>query len=173
MYSIVKKSGGFVTVKSELGRGTTFDVYFPEAGEQAQPAAERSPERVASRGSGTVLVVEDEDALRGLARESLKLHGYQVLEASNGVQALELFGRYGKNIDLTITDVVMPQMSGVELVERLQQAAPQMRVLFMSGYSDRVDEIAKSNIPLLQKPFSPEQLLQAVAEMLRNGSRHG
>ncbi len=167
---IVKQSGGFITLTSEPGRGTTFEVFFPEA-EKAIPAI--TPEAVAARpvmkASETVLFVEDEDALRALGREALRMHGYSVLEAGNGRDALDVFAGHAYQVDVVVTDVVMPQLSGVDLIEKLRAKVPNLKVLFISGYTDRTDDIERSGFRLLQKPFTPEQLVKAVGETIRNG----
>ena len=168
---IVKQSGGFITLTTEPGRGTTFDVYLPEAECAVAPIA---PERVVSgpvvRGTETVLLVEDEDALRALGREALGMQGYNVIEAANGRDALDIFAAHANHVDVVVTDVVMPQLSGVDLVEKLRARVPELKVLFISGYTDRTDEIERSGYRLLHKPFSPDQLVKAVADTLRNGA---
>jgi CheY-like chemotaxis protein len=168
---IVKHSGGFITLTSEPGRGTTFDVYLPEAECAVAPIA---PERVVSgpimRGTETVLLVEDEDALRALGREALGMQGYIVIEAANGREALDIFAAHANHVDVVVTDVIMPQLSGVDLVEKLRARVPELKVLFISGYTDRTDEIERSGYRLLHKPFSPDQLVKAVADTLRNGA---
>src|SRR5439155_2284266 len=124
---------------SELGRGTSFKVYLPQIDEQVSAQAEQSGRRHTDDAHGweTVLLVEDEHAVRALAREVLRRHGYVVLEARHGVDALRLAERHRDDIHLMITDVVMPHMGGRELAERLVAARPKMRVLFMSGYTDQ------------------------------------
>jgi signal transduction histidine kinase/ActR/RegA family two-component response regulator len=169
---IVKQSGGFITLSSELGRGTTFDIFLPET---ERSAAAVLPERVAAspvaRGIETVLLVEDEDALRALGREALRMHGYNVLEAANGREAVEIFSAHAKSVNVVVSDVVMPLLSGVDLVEKLRARVPDLKVLFISGYTDRTDDIEQSGFRLLQKPFSPDQLVKAVTETLRNSAR--
>jgi signal transduction histidine kinase/CheY-like chemotaxis protein len=168
---IIKQSGGFITLATELERGTTFDIYLPEA-ERAVKAIsiEKSVGRPEQRGSETILLVEDEDALRALGREALRMRGYNVIEASNGRDALDIFVAYANQIDLVVTDVVMPQLSGVDLIEKLRVHGPDLKVLFISGYTDRIDEIERSGYRLLQKPFSPDQLVKAVTETLASGA---
>ncbi|MGH9524829.1 MAG: response regulator [Terriglobales bacterium] len=164
---IVKQAGGFIVLTSELGRGSTFDIYLPET-ERAASATSvaRTTGATAFRGAGVVLLVEDEDALRALGREALRMRGFEVLEARNGREGIEVFQANTGRVDLVVTDVVMPQLSGVDLVERLRTLDPKLKVLFISGYTDRIDEIEKSGARLLQKPFTPDQLSRAVTEVI-------
>jgi CheY-like chemotaxis protein len=155
-------------VRSAVGAGATFEIYLPqvevapdgeEHGEPARPAA----------GHETVLLVEDEDDVRALAREVLERQGYTVVEAPDGAQALSLFERDGGRIDLILTDVVMPRMSGRELVDRVRASRPTMPVLYMSGYTE--DAIVRhgvrdASLLLLSKPFGPADLVRKVREVL-------
>ena len=174
VYGIVKQSGGYIWVSSELGRGTMFKIYLPlVVGEQTVEAA-KPDEPVAEprQGSETVLVVEDEDPLRQLTREFLEINGYTVLEARNGPEAIKILERYKIPIQLLVTDVVMPEMSGLELVKRLTDVYPDMRVLYVSGYGD--DAIAHhgildTSVALLKKPFTRISLAQKVREVLDTG----
>ena len=163
---IVRKNGGFIRVQSQVGRGTTFSIFLPEA---AQAVAVRAPEaqglRMVRAASGTVLLVEDEEALRALARETLKLGGYTVIDAENGLDALAKLEQAG-SVDLVLSDVVMPRMGGIELAKKLRSDSPGVRILLMSGYSDRVQELEDNDLPLLQKPFTPEQLLRTIGSEL-------
>jgi DNA-binding NtrC family response regulator len=117
-------------------------------------------------GAHTVMLVEDEDALRALGREALRMQGYTVVEAANGRDALDIYTAHANHVDLVVTDVVMPQLSGVDLVDKLRSQAPGLKVLFISGYTDRTDEIEQSGYRLLQKPFSPDQLVKAVGDAI-------
>src|SRR5262249_5817553 len=136
VYGIVKQSGGYIWVNSEPGRGTIFKMYFPPAQSGVAAAAGDGRSDDSRRGGETVLLVEDEDAVRALAREVLRRQGYAVLEARHGVDALRIAERHADDIHLMITDVVMPHMSGRDLAQRLSAVRPRMKVLFMSGYSD-------------------------------------
>jgi PAS domain S-box-containing protein len=169
VYGFVKQSEGHIEVYSEPGRGTTFNVYLPRAGKNV--AAERPPaERAnAPEGHETVLLVEDEDAVRSLARRVLHSCGYTVLEASGGGEALLVAERHQSRIHLLLTDLVMPRMSGRELADLLREARPEARVLFMSGYTDEAvlrHGVLEANVSFLQKPFSPASLARKVREVL-------
>ena len=171
VYGIVKQSGGYIWVYSEPGHGTMFKVYFPPAEQRTSEAAAEHPGRRTSDGKQgweTVLLVEDEDAVRALAREVLRRHGYVVLEARHGVDALRIAERHGDDIHLMVTDIVMPHMSGRDLAERLSSARPGMKVLFMSGYTDHAlmhRELTPGSA-FLQKPFTPEGFARKVRSVL-------
>jgi two-component system cell cycle sensor histidine kinase/response regulator CckA len=169
VYGIVKQSGGYIWVYSEPGHGTTVKVYLPRvAGEtEPLPAAAQSPEL--RRGTETVLLVEDALPVRALARKSLQSFGYTVLDAGDGPAALELSARHAGGIDILVTDVVMPGMSGRELAERLAPTRPGMRVLYTSGYTDDAmvhQGVLHSGVAFLQKPFVPETLARKVRDVL-------
>ena len=121
-------------------------------------------------GEGTVLVVEDEEALRAIARDSLRLQGYTVLEATHGAEGLSVFQQVGGKFDLVLSDLVMPQLNGIDMVEKMRKVSPELKVLFMSGYSDRIDEVTNANFDFLPKPFTPDQLLKAVRAILAQGN---
>jgi signal transduction histidine kinase len=168
VYGIVKQSGGFIWVYSEVGHGTAFKIYLPEF---TGSLAELPPAEVllSPRGAETILIVEDEAAVRRMAARALAAQGYAVLEAANGAEALEVLARGGSPIDLVLTDVVMPLVNGRELSERLSVERPGLRVLFMSGYTD--DDIVRRGLlrpgsPFLQKPFMPGDLSRKVREVL-------
>jgi CheY-like chemotaxis protein len=172
-HGIVKQAGGNISFLSAPGQGSTFRVYLPRViGPQAPlpisiwtPAA-RTP---ASAGNETVLLVEDEETILRVAREALTALGYRVITASDGVRALELVKRTLEPIDLVITDVVMPQMGGRELVTRLLALQPGLRILFSSGYSENAisaDGILDEGINFLQKPYTPTMLARRVREAL-------
>jgi CheY-like chemotaxis protein len=167
VYGMVKQSGGYIWVESEPGAGTVFKVYLPPA-ESVMIA--RSPHRASDldkkQGWETVLLVEDEDAVRSLARAVLRRHGYTVLEARHGVDALRLAERHHDEIHLLLTDMVMPHMSGPELADRLSSVRPAMKVLFMSGYVDRTAVPDFASVSFLQKPFTPETLSRKVRLIL-------
>jgi len=169
VHGIVKQSGGHIQMYSELGVGTTFKIYLPS--EQRAAAGRKSHQGAARlrRGSETILLVEDEDAVRNLTRMILERSGYRVLEARNGGEALLLCERHKEPIQLLISDVVMPQMSGRPLADRLSSLQPAMKVLFMSGYTDDAilhHGVLEADTPFLHKPFSPDALVQKVREVL-------
>jgi len=169
VYGIVKQSGGSIWVYSELGKGTTFKLYFPRV-EGAR--TEMKPVRPdALRGAGeTVLVVEDSDALRNLVVQILARGGYRVVAARNGGEALLTCERFPGRIELLLTDVVMPQMGGRELANRLTQSCSEMKVLYMSGYTDSSithNGMLEAGVHFIQKPFNVEALLAKVREVLR------
>jgi two-component system cell cycle sensor histidine kinase/response regulator CckA len=168
VYGIVKQSGGYIWVNSEAGRGTMFKMYFPPAQSEVAAAAGDGRKDDARRGWETVLLVEDEDAVRALAREVLRRHGYAVLEARHGVDALRIAERHTDDIHLMITDVVMPHMSGRDLAQRLSVVRPHMKVLFMSGYTDHavVHRDLTPGTAFLEKPFTPDIFARKVRHVL-------
>jgi PAS domain S-box-containing protein len=170
VYGIVKQSGGFIWVYSESGQGATFKIYFPVVGEDALAAEPARASAKPANGSETILVVEDEDGVRGLVCHTLKTRGYHVLEAQGAEQALKLSEQHGKPIHLLLTDVVMPHTGGKELAKFLSALHPETKVLYMSGYTD--DAIVRRGIleegtAFLQKPFAPDALVRKVREVLR------
>lgn len=172
VYGIVKQSGGYIFVESEAEQGTTFNIYFPRLDQKKQELPEKEEDGELKPGEGTVLIVEDEEAVRNIASESLQAVGYQTIEASSGEEAINICREQGlDSIDLIITDVVMPQMSGYELANWILSERTEAKILYMSGYVD--DDIVKQAIfdegrPFLQKPFSPRYLAEKVAEVLNN-----
>lgn len=168
VFGIIKQSGGHITVYSEPNEGTTFRVYLPAVTAEGAPSRDDGPRPIVARGSETVLVVEDEDMVRRLACHALRAHGYTVLEARNGIEALVVFERR-PDIHLVVSDVVMPEMGGRQLNEQLQKIKPDQKVLFMSGHtSDAVlrHGVSESKSNFIQKPFSPTQLAKTVREIL-------
>ena len=169
VYGIVQQSGGRIEVESESGRGSTFRVYLPLTHESAEPPAPPAAPAAADGGDETVLLVEDEEAVRQLACRALQAQGYNVLEAGDGMAALTVCQRHLRSIDLVVTDVVMPELSGVDLVERLRTVRPQLKVLYMSGYTDSAvlrQGVAVSEANYLQKPFTPDLLTRKVRDLL-------
>jgi two-component system, cell cycle sensor histidine kinase and response regulator CckA len=168
VFGIVQQSGGTVWVYSELGAGTTFKVYLPRV-EDELDTADAPLTRATSRGRETVLLVEDQDQVRAVARGILKRNGYHVLVARRPGEALLICEQHEGCIDLLVTDVVMPQLSGVEMAKRMASLRPRMKVLYMSGYTD--DSIVRhgvleSEMAFLQKPFTPESLTGKVREII-------
>jgi two-component system cell cycle sensor histidine kinase/response regulator CckA len=169
VYGIVKQSGGYVWVYSEVGKGTTFKTYLPlvEEGGEAEPVPAAEPASLV--GSETVLLVEDEESVRALSRSILKSYGYTVLEAGSGMDGLDVALHYPLPIHLLLTDVVMPEMGGLDLASRLEALRPGVRVLYMSGYTDdavfRHGLLEKGRM-FLQKPFTPKTLARKVREAL-------
>ncbi|HEY0469069.1 MAG TPA: ATP-binding protein, partial [Polyangiaceae bacterium] len=168
VFGIAQQSGGSVWVYSELGKGTTFKVYFPTVDAELDVAGpEFGP--AALRGSETILLVEDQEQVRFVAQAILKRNGYRVLAAQHAAEAVLLCEAHSQPIALLLTDVVMPQVSGVELAKRLSLVRPELKVLYMSGYTD--DSIVRHGIlehgmAFLQKPFTPETLTRKVREVL-------
>ncbi len=171
VYGIVKQSGGFVWLSSEEKVGTTFKVYLPRLLSGGEIEETTVTNTTLPAGAGTILLVEDDSGVRRMAKQSLQLVGFRVLEAWNGNDGLAIARTYGETIHLLITDVVMPQMGGRELAERLGALRPEMRVLFMSGYTDDAivrHGIMDKDIAFLQKPFTCESLADKVAEVLQS-----
>jgi two-component system, cell cycle sensor histidine kinase and response regulator CckA len=156
-------------VYSEVGQGTSFKVYLPRVDEDVQTPVRTTSKAEVFRGTETILLIEDDDRLRQLAHEVFKLHGYQVLVAANGGSALLICERHPGAIELLVTDVVMPEMGGIEAAERLVQLRPAMKVLFMSGYTDNaiIDQgVLNDGINFIQKPFTPDALARKVREVI-------
>ena len=172
VYGIVKQSGGFITVESELGRGTTFKIHLPrrkvDVGEAAPVEAAPAVTRDVT-GQDTILLVEDEEAVRSFAARALRMRGYNVLEASGGEEALEIVKSDNAKIDLIITDVVMPNMDGPTMVRHVKVLKPNLAVIFMSGYAEeafRRNDQNSEGIHFLPKPFGLKQLAAKVKEVL-------
>ena len=169
VYGIVKQSGGHIGVYSELGVGTTFKVYLPRAEHEAGGPKSHPAIRMPPRGTETVLVVEDEEAVRTLTRQILQNAGYTVLEASSGVEALRVATGHPGTVHLLVTDVVMPGLGGQAAAERLAERHPGLRVLFVSGYTDDAvvrHGVLHDQVNFLQKPFTPAALAWKVREVL-------
>ncbi|MBW2123743.1 MAG: response regulator [Deltaproteobacteria bacterium] len=169
-YGIVKHSGGNIWVYSEPDKGTTFKIYLPRVEGEAEALPKRADSGLVPRGTETVLLVEDEPLVRDMAARMLRTWGYTVLECATGEEALQVAQEKGvEGIDLLLTDIVMPRMSGKELEERLKAENPQVRVLFFSGYTDNVvfhRGVLEPDAAFIQKPFSPTVLAQKVREVL-------
>jgi two-component system cell cycle sensor histidine kinase/response regulator CckA len=175
VYGIVKQTGGYIYAESEMGGGTIFRIYLPrseEAPEVADVPSDKGQKKETSgdlTGSATVLLVEDEDAVRSFAVRALTTRGYHVLEAHSGVHALEVLEQHGGDVDLVISDVVMPEMDGPTLLKHLRKANPQVKIIFISGYAE---EAFRNNLDedetftFLPKPFSLKKLAAAVKETL-------
>lgn len=169
VYGIVKQSGGVIGFDSRLGQGTTFKIFFPKAEPVDQTVADRGATIDQARGRETILLVEDDPAVRGLVNEALRLKGYEVLLARHGIEALLAGAKHPGPIHLLLTDVVMPQMSGPEVAEQLAIARPAMKVMYMSGYPDHpvfAKGGVKEGTAFLQKPFTMGALTQKVREVL-------
>jgi len=171
VFGIVQQSAGHIEVESEPGRGTTFHVYLPRTDAKSREAPSIAPAS-SSRGSETILLVEDDDAVRAVARGILRRNGYRVLEACNGGEALLVCEQHDGRIDLLLTDVVLPRMSGRQLAERIAISRPETKVLFMSGYTDDAilrHGILEAGVAYLQKPITPAKLTGQIREVLGPG----
>ena len=175
VYGIVKQSGGFIWVYSELGKGTSFKIYLPQVVQTEEQPVSQRPSLELPRGSETVLLTEDEQDVREIARQFLESGGYRVIEAKNGAEAMRLAAEHRGEIQLLVTDMVMPGMTGQELAVRLQAEHAGLNVVFMSGYSEHaatemID--ADPSVRLLTKPFSRSAILRAVGEVLRGAAKN-
>jgi two-component system cell cycle sensor histidine kinase/response regulator CckA len=169
VFGIVKQSGGHVWVYSEPGKGTTFKVYLPRTDARADVSPSQPPPAEGGRGSETILLVEDDEQVRAVARGILRRSGYTVLEAPGAGEALLVVEQYGARINLIVTDVVLPRMNGPQLVERIRISRSDIKVLFMSGYTDEAiiqHGLLDSGVVFLQKPITPDSLTRKVREAL-------
>ena len=169
VYGIIKQSGGYIAVRSQPGAGSIFTIYLPQASTTAAVPQPAEPAHVSARGTETILLVEDQPEVRSIARTILTRHGYSVLEADGGPQALELVRSTTDGIHLLLTDVVMPVIGGQELAKQLQPLRPGLKVLFASGYTDDAlvqQGVLQPGAELIQKPFTRESLLQKVRLVL-------
>ena len=169
VYGIVKQSGGFIWVYSELGKGTSFKIYIPRVDQAEEHPGAPKPTAEVPTGTETVLLTEDEQDVREIAKEFLESGGYKVVEAKDASDAIELARQHNGAIDLLVTDMVMPGMTGQELAVHLQREYPGLCVVFMSGYSEHAAmEMANADptVRLLSKPFSRGALLRTVREIL-------
>jgi two-component system cell cycle sensor histidine kinase/response regulator CckA len=176
VYGIVKQTGGYVFAESEPGKGTVMRVLLPRAVEvvgeveqaRAQPPRREQPKDLTGRG--TVLLVEDEDAVRSFAARALGQRGYHVLQATTGAEALEVFTSHDGEVDLVVSDVVMPEMDGPTLMKHLRSARPDVKIIFISGYAEdafRKNLSENEDFMFLQKPFDLKQLAAAVKAALQ------
>ena len=169
VHGIVKQSGGYVSVDSEVGRGTTFKIYLPQVDEEVVEVDTRASPTALLTGKETVLLVEDDNQVRSIAATALEMSGYDVLVAANGDEALLLCERSNRKIELLLTDVVMPRMSGQELSTRLLKMRPAMGVLYMSGYSENAiihHGVMEKGTEFIEKPFSLEALTRKIRQVL-------
>jgi two-component system, cell cycle sensor histidine kinase and response regulator CckA len=169
VYGVVKQSGGSVTVDSELGKGSTFKIFLPKTHESIAAPTPDKPSAKISMGTGTILLVDDEEALLNLTSERLTECGYTVLPARDGIHALEIARSFSGSIHLLLTDIMMPRMGGLALARSMSELRPAIRVVFMTGHAEREGsdrETLFSGAESIQKPFSNEQLIRVVGQML-------
>jgi len=183
VYGIVKQTGGFIYVDSEEGKGTTFSIFLPRHhaerevqaevsganGATKEAVAEPAKARTDLTGQGTILLVEDEEGLRSLNARGLRSRGYSVIEASNGIEAMEVLEENNGDVDLVVSDVVMPEMDGPTLLKTMRERNPDVKIIFVSGYAE--DAFEKSlpenqQFAFLPKPFTLSQLVAAVKETM-------
>jgi len=173
VYGIVKQSGGNIWVYSEVGRGTTFKVYLPQMEAAAATREEPEQESRIPGGSETILLLEDEETVRKLTRQILELAGYKVFEAARGQEAVRMC-EANPTFDLLLTDVVMPEISGKEVADRVVEMRPAVKVVFMSGYTDVAivhHGVLDANVEFIQKPFTPAALAKKIREVLDSNGR--
>ena len=169
VYGIVRQSGGWIDVQSTAGKGSTFKIYIPRSDARPRIQTSRRSRQKRLRGVETVLVVEDQEAVRELTKTILEAYGYHVLEASGADEALALVEQHPEEIHLLLTDVVLPGMNGMDLSKRLRTLRPKLKVLFTSGYPSEVIArrgVLEPEVAYLAKPLSPETLVAKVREVL-------
>lgn len=165
VYGIVAAHQGWIELQSAKNEGTTFSVYFPRTEQALIPAAALSSEKPAMQGGKTILLVDDEEAIRELGKTILEQNGYYVLTAGDGREALEVFSKKREGIDLVILDVMMPHRSGGEVLRQLRQIEPMLKVIMSSGHRTD-DSFDFTNVAFLPKPYRPDDLLRRVMEAL-------
>jgi two-component system, cell cycle sensor histidine kinase and response regulator CckA len=168
-YGIIRQSGGAIRIQSELGQGTTVRIYLPMAEAKHQPVVEKPAPVESYNGAETILLVEDEARVRKLIVDVLTSRGYQVLEATRGEEAVRVCKSYSGSIDLAVVDVVMPEISGPDVVRQISALRPDIHVLYISGYTDEAvvhHGISESSASFLQKPFLPDALARKVRAVL-------
>jgi CheY-like chemotaxis protein len=173
-YGVIKQSGGYIWVDSEVGKGTAFRIYLPQVSGAAEPVTEAKPAAAIAAERGTILVVEDEAALRRLTKKTLSEAGHKVFEAGDAAEALEISRKSGETINLLLTDVIMPGMSGKKLADAMVVERPGIGVLYMSGYTD--GEIATHGVlekgtAILRKPFTRDELMRRVEDAMMAAAR--
>jgi CheY-like chemotaxis protein len=174
VYGIVRQSGGTVGITSDVGKGTSFTIYLPRLEEDSHSPRTMQQSKPTNEQSETILLVEDNDMVRGLAHTVLVAQHYHVLAARSGEEALEMVRRQGRHIALLVTDVVMPGMGGAQLARELQALQPDIKVILTSGYSDRDEPLLKTfdtHMAFLPKPYTPESLTKAVAAALESSTQ--
>jgi len=176
IYGIVKQNNGFINVYSEPGQGTTFRIYFPVVEASELPAGDSAPSEPMAGGSATILLVEDDPLILELGQRILAQLGYEVLAAATPEQAIGIAKEYSGRIDLMITDVVMPQMNGHDLVRRINPILPGLKCLYMSGYTANViahHGVLDPGVNFLQKPFTIQEIAAKVSQVLHNAPQRG
>jgi two-component system cell cycle sensor histidine kinase/response regulator CckA len=169
VYGTIKQSDGFIWVYTEAAKGTTFKIYLPQFEGQAEPVEKTVISDQSLRGSETILVIDDEKEVRELVSEMLRFYGYSVLEAPNASNAFVIYEKHKDRIDLILTDIVMPQMSGIEFANKIRPVYPHNKFLFMSGYTDTVlaeQELLKDPLHFIQKPFNAVSLMKKIRTVL-------
>jgi CheY-like chemotaxis protein len=176
VFGIVKQNKGYIWVYSEVGHGTTFKIYLPMVAQTSLRPSRLLRPAPLPRGSETILLVEDEQTVRELAAEMLREQGYQVLVAKDGFEALGLAGRLNGNLNLLVTDVIMPKMNGKELADKIAEAHPNLKILFVSGYTDEMiarHGVLEAGVEFIQKPFSSANLANKVYQLIKGPGSNG
>ena len=176
VYGMIKQHQGWIEVESQPGKGATFHMILPFTDKSVEKPAAKIPRLKVAGGKETILVVEDKSDLREMISDILEAHGYRILQAGSGVEALKVWEENGRNVDLLISDMIMPEgMSGRELTEKLQKADPNMPAILTSGYSQDMIEreaVLNESVKFFSKPYHPSQLAQAVRESLNDRKRN-